>query len=345
MSKRTRQEGLEYDYTEYERLLGEFLRIYIEVESLQVEEKLKVLGGYGVQFLRQRKHHKYLRNRVSHCATLLYRPENGSWRPCLISPGWNAQVLFGPSLKALADKTGEDFRGHIDMAIKGGRDFGGRLTTMTQLKSAIGEMALGIAVACTASNTGCTKKRYSKQSKRKVIEFTPLRNAQFPGTHVARIWNAETHTLEMTDHYDGGAKGLDLWRELDCAVGKFLRKWSQITVALRQLEIIINNPHGPVERLDISTQRTDMKRAHAVLGRDHSLVKLLEKAAKEKSIILRGRRRITPEVKPVIVLGEARGGGWAVAYAQHIGNISESLTCPTTELSRMVNKQKAKWIA
>lgn len=326
--------AVEFDWSEYERLLGEFLRTYIEGENIKVADKLAALGGGATHLVRRRRAHKLIRDRISHWGHfLLARERYGPWQPCMVTVSFIAQSFLGLGI--------DD---PVRLSIKG-RDCGGGVTTVDSVKKAIGEMRMAAFVVAGVASVGHIEKSRKTPDGGKVMKLKWHPARDLPITHIKRIWDAEQNSATWVGHYDENAQGLDQWRELDQMVGRFFREWSEVLLGLRQLEIMMNNPNGPSGSLDISGKGTDMKRADKVLGRDHPIVGPLREIAKEKGgILLRGRRMIATETREAVIVDtEVDGGAWVV-HPHSIEAFIESQIRPIAKvLHPMVDKRQTEW--
>ena len=322
------------DWSEYDRLLGEFLRTYIDGEHLGVEQKLKALKGGTTYLLRRHKRHKNVRHRISHWTHFHLRSGGkGPWRPCMITTSMVAQVFLGIN--------------PLELSIKGGRDFGGKVTTEDHLKKAIGEMRLAAFVAEGAGTVGRMKGGAIMDGRKvKRLPFTLQPNKELNIAHIKRVPDEKRNSEVWIDQYDENAKGVEQWGELDQSVGSFFRSWSEVLVALRQLEIMQRNPSGPRDGMDLSGKGTDMKRAEFVLGRNHWMVGWMRNMSKEKgSLLLRGRRMLSEQQAVIVDPNKPRGNGgrWAV-YAHSVAEVIEDGIVPAVKaMGAIVKERKLEW--
>ena len=124
------------------------------------------------------------------------------------------------------------------------RDLGaGQKTTGEELKKEIALMRF-----CTLVSECETRVEIRKANKGSLLirtHWTPNAKAESPIIHVK--------PKDWSPLYDETAQELAKWRGIDQAVGAFLRAWSEILIGLRELEIMMANPSGPSDRMDLGS--------------------------------------------------------------------------------------------
>ena len=330
-----RDRQLNIDWSDYERVLGEFLRTYAEGEHLKLMDKLASLKGGATNLAkRRRKWHKFIRDCISHWHHIHYGKTRTGMTPHMVTTSWAAQAFLGiggsPTLP-------------LTLATKG-RDLGGNLLSTEAVKKAIGEMRVALVAAVHMTKMNRLGQRHVVADGRqlKTMRFAFRPDSTINTTHIKRTYDAKRKVTYWTDQYDDAAAGLEDWRELDRAVGGFLRAWSDILVSLRQLEIIARNPGGPSKGLDIETVGTDGKRMEAVLGVDHPVTRRLKGWAKEKAVLLRGRRYREGILDET---ADAPPGLFAVMSASSITNaVNDAIRPMGRMLHDLVNEHQSEWV-
>ena len=316
-----------FDWTEYERLIGEFIRTYKEGETVGVTDGLKTLKGNNVAWLlRKRQKHKMICNRLRHGGHLLWAkggegrniPPRGAWYPCSMSISFIAQIFLGMG-----------YREPVCLQ-KNKRDLGaGQKTTGEVLKSEIALMRC-CALVCECA-TRVDREKANKDSFLIRIYWTPNAKAESPIIHVK--------PKDWSPLYDETAQELAKWRGIDQAVGAFLRAWSEILIGLRELEIMMANPSGPSNRMDLGSAETDMKRAEKVLGNRHPVTRGLMDMAKERALIVHGDRKIEGIVDQSIPVEE----GVCLCSVQAIKSYIEPVRLAVKSVSGIVDERREEW--
>ena len=321
-----------FDWTGYERIIGEFIRTYKEGEAVGVRNKLKTLTGIANQLLRQRHTHKLIRDRLVHGGHLLMAkgpgyPSGDAWYPCSMSVSFLAQSWLGMGYV------------HPVQLAHNRRDSGaGQVTTAEAVKNGIGKMRLSAVVATTADRVGKPDKRKdSKGLRRAALKMRS--KIEVPLVHVTREYDSERNEALWVDQYDESAQELTEWRDIDQAVGAFLRTWSEILVGLRELEIMMANPTGPSNRMDLSSAATDMKRAEKVLGSCHPVTRGLMDMSKERALIVHGERT----VRGIVDRSLPTDGGVYLCSVHTIESYIEPIRLAVKEVGSIVDERRAKW--
>ena len=315
-----------FDWTEYERLIGEFIRTYKEGEAIGVTSGLKRLKGNIGWLLQKHQRHKMICNRLRHGGHLLWAkgggghnpPEKDAWYPCSMSISFIAQTFLG--------------MGYIEPVclLNNKRDLGaGQRTTEEEMRNEIALMRFCALVGNCATKVEIQKIKKGSFSIR--THWTPDAKAKSPIIHV--------QPKDWSPRYDETAQGLAEWHGIDQAVGAFLRAWSEILVCLRELEIMMANPSGPSIRMDLSSATTDMKRAEKVLGSHHPVTRGLMDMSKERALIVHGDRMVGGIVDQSL---HAEGGVY-LCSVQTIESYIEPIRLAVKEVCRIVDERRAEW--
>ena len=333
----------DFDWTEYERVIGEFVRTYKEGEAVGVTDNLKTLSGIATQLLQQRQMHRLIRDRLVHGGHMLMadkeslhakgrnQPSHDDWYPCSVPTSFIAQIFLGlgynDPVRLLHNKWD---RGPAKVPPGG--------VTMKNMKDGIAKMRLSAVVATAASHVGKQeKKKDSKGRRRAALNLQP--NIEVPILHVTREYDSERNQALWVARYDETAQELGAWRGIDEAVGAFLRAWSEILVGLRELEIMMANPCGPSSRMDLSTAATDMKRAEKVLGSGHPITRGLMDVSKERALIVHGNRMVEGIVDQSL---HAEGGVY-LCSVETIKDYIEPARRAVKEVVGIADERRAKW--
>ena len=323
-----------YDWTEYERLIGEFIRTYNEGEAVKVSDKLKTQTGIATNLLQQQKLHRIIRNLLIHGGHALMAkgdggnslPPRDSWYPCSMPISFVAQSFLGLGYKEPVT------------LLNNKRDLKGSYVDMKKIKDSIAKMRLSAIVATAAFRVGRWEKKEDSRGRRfAAINLHP--NIEIPLVHVTRDYDSERSQSFLVARYDETAQELGTWRDIDQVVGAFLRAWSEILVCLRELEIMMVNPRGPSSRMNLGSAATDMKRAEKVLGSSHPVTRELMDVSKERALIVHGDRT----VEGVVDQSFNGEGGVYLCSVRTIESYIEPLRFAVKEVCHIVDERRAKW--
>ena len=278
----------ETGWREHDRVIGEFLRVYTDIEHDNIINKLKEQGGAATLLLKRKKRHQIIRNLISHgghIETTVGSSDKKSWTTGVVSISMLAQMFLG-----IQPVTVEIRR----------REHGGNVATISVIKRSIAEMRLGIFIT-KATKVERLNRQISDKLKGQISDKQRLAPIHLPkgdirGSHI-KVMEEDTGRI-FAAQYNENDPSIKAWEELDRAVGRFLRNWSYILCLLRELELIKTNPAGRSTKIIIESVHSDMKRAELVLTGMPIVKEVLRSMSKEKSLCIRGKRWLGVENDP-----------------------------------------------